>query len=170
VFRKGANCVVDVNLADGTIRIERAWDLKAGEVEPKSAAGRRTVPMAAVLRDHLLEHRMSQKHTDGLMFGRSPDRPFNPTAVRARAARAWERARLKPIGLHECRHTYAALMIASGVNPKALSTYMGHSSIQITFDKYGALMPGNEEEAAELLDAYLERANTRARLAAVDPS
>jgi hypothetical protein len=32
-------------------------------------------------------------------------------------------------------------------------------------DKYGALMPGNEEEAAGLLDAYLVRANTRARLA-----
>jgi integrase len=35
---------------------------------------------------------------------------------------------------------------------------MGHSSIQITFDRYGHLMPGNEEEAAMLLDAYLERA------------
>jgi integrase len=32
-----------------------------------------------------------------------------------------------PIGLHECRHTYAAFMIAAGVNAKALSTYMGHS-------------------------------------------
>jgi integrase len=84
----------DVNLADGTIGIERAWDLKAGEVEPKSAAGRRTVPMAAVLRDHLLKPRMGQTHTDGLVFGRSPERPFNPSAVRARAARAWEKARL----------------------------------------------------------------------------
>ena len=40
-------------------------------------------------------------------------------------------------------------------NAKALSTYMGHSSIQITYDRYGHLMPGNEEEAAGLLDAYL---------------
>ena len=46
-------------------------------------------------------------------------------------------------------------MIAAGVNAKALSTYMGHSSIQITYDRYGHLMPGNEEEAAGLLDAYL---------------
>jgi len=29
-------------------------------------------------------------------------------------------------------------------------------------------MAGNENEAADLLDAYLERANTRARLAAID--
>jgi integrase len=31
---------------------------------------------------------------------------------------------------------------------------MGHSSIQITHDRYGHLMPGNEGEAAGLLDAY----------------
>lgn len=46
-------------------------------------------------------------------------------------------------------------MIAAGVNAKALSTYMGHSSITITLDRYGHLMPGNEEQAAGLLDAYL---------------
>jgi hypothetical protein len=34
---------------------------------------------------------------------------------------------------------------------------MGHSSITITLDRYGHLMPGNETEAAELLDAYLGR-------------
>ena len=40
-------------------------------------------------------------------------------------------------------------------NAKALSTYLGHSSIQITLDRYGHLMPGNEQEAARLLDRYL---------------
>jgi integrase len=49
-------------------------------------------------------------------------------------------------------------MIAAGVNAKALTTYMGHSSITVTFDRYGHLMPGNEEEAAGLLDAYLNNA------------
>ena len=44
------------------------------------------------------------------------------------------------------------------VNAKALSTYMGHSSITITLDRYGHLFPGNEGEAAGLLDAYLEAA------------
>jgi integrase len=48
-------------------------------------------------------------------------------------------------------------MIAAGVNAKALSTYMGHSSITITMDRYGHLMPGNEEEAAGLLNNYLSR-------------
>jgi integrase len=49
-------------------------------------------------------------------------------------------------------------MIAAGLNAKAISSYMGHSSIQITYDNYGHLMPGNEEEAASLLDAYLDAA------------
>ena len=60
--------------------------------------------------------------------------------------------------MHECRHTFASLMIAAGVNAKALSTFMGHASITITLDRYGHLFPGSEEEAAGLLDAYLTRA------------
>jgi integrase len=66
------------------------------------------------------------------------------------------------------RHTFASLMIAAGVNAKALSTYLGHASVVITYDRYGHLMPGNEAEAAELLDAYLVRADTAARLAQVE--
>jgi integrase len=52
-------------------------------------------------------------------------------------------------------------MIAAGVNAKALSTYMGHANISITLDRYGHLMPGNEDEAASLLDADLARAGAR---------
>jgi integrase len=47
------------------------------------------------------------------------------------------------------------------VNAKALSSYMGHSSITVTYDRYGHLMPGNEDEAAELLDTYLARAREK---------
>lgn len=39
---------------------------------------------------------------------------------------------------------------------------MGHSSIAITLDRYGHLMPGSEEEAAGLLDGYLEAERERA--------
>ena len=46
-------------------------------------------------------------------------------------------------------------MIAAGVNAKALSSFMGHSSIKVTFDLYGHLMPGTEAEAAALLDKFL---------------
>lgn len=45
----------------------------------------------------------------------------------------------------------------SGVNAKALSTFMGHANIAITLDLYGHLMPGSQGQATELLDAYLAR-------------
>ncbi len=73
--------------------------------------------------------------------------------------------------LHQARHTYASFMIAAGVNAKALCSYMGHSSIKVTFDLYGHLMPGAEAEAASLLDAFLavesEQDAERARTAAI---
>jgi len=59
-------------------------------------------------------------------------------------------------------------MIAACINAKALSTYMGHSSISITFDLYGHLMPGYMDEAAGMLDAYLARADTAARVGQLD--
>jgi hypothetical protein len=59
-------------------------------------------------------------------------------------------------------------MIGAGVNVKALSDYQGHSTIAITLDVYGHLLPGNEEEAAGLLDAYLERADSQARVAQLE--
>jgi integrase len=53
-------------------------------------------------------------------------------------------------------------MIAAGINAKALSSYVGHSSVTITYDRYGHLMPGSETEAAQLLDGYLTRATAHA--------
>jgi integrase len=35
---------------------------------------------------------------------------------------------------------------------------MGHASITITLDRYGHLLPGNEAEAAQLLDTWLTNA------------
>jgi integrase len=160
-----ALCWEDVDLHVGVIRVERAWDVRVGVIEPKSRAGTRTVPIPSVLREQLVAHALRSGRRSGLVFGRTSERPFQPTGVAARARTAWKRMNaerpkhklepIPPIGLHECRHTFASLMIAAGVNAKALSTYMGHSSITITLDRYGHLMPGNEAEAAELLDAYL---------------
>jgi integrase len=71
-------------------------------------------------------------------------RPFDPTGVTARARRAWDEAALDRITLHECRN------------------------IEITYGRYGHLMPANEDEAAGLLDSYLARADTEARVAQLD--
>ncbi|MGI8478664.1 MAG: tyrosine-type recombinase/integrase [Gaiellaceae bacterium] len=150
----------DVDLAAGVIRVERSWDAKNRViVSPKSRAGYRKVPIAAVLREHLIEHKLRSGRSGGLVFARTSDSlPFDASAVASRAYAAWREAGLEPITLHEARHTFASLMIAAGVNAKALAAYMGHASVTITYDRYGHLMPGNEHEAANLLDAYLAHA------------
>jgi integrase len=80
---------------------------------------------------------------------------FQPALRGAFSTGLDKQAGLERITLHECRHTFASLMIAAGVNAKTLSTYMGHANISITLDRYGHLMPGNEAEAAGMLNAYL---------------
>jgi integrase len=159
----------DVDLAKGVIRVERAYDEKGRvHVEPKSRAGRRTVPIVGALRDELVAHRARQNGDSGLVFGVTPETPFQPSNLWRRAQRAWKPAGLEPIGLHEARHTFASVLIAAGVNAKAITTYMGHVSIQTTYDLYGKLMPGSESEAAALVDAYLARADTESRVAQLD--
>jgi integrase len=147
----------DVDLELGVIRIERSWDPHAGVIEPKSRAGTRSVPIVAALRPYLAARKLRRRGAAEFFFG-DGGRPFNRNALVNRANLAWKKAKLAPIGLHECRHTFASILIAAGINPKALSTYLGHSSIQITLDRYGHLMPGNEQEAVALVDAYLHRA------------
>jgi integrase len=175
--------VEDVDLGAGVIHVRRGWNVVAGEIATKSGRDRR-VPIAAIPRDYLDEHLLGLAWEDGLVFGAIATSGFTLTPTDRRAKVAWkaENARrlaaemanedresvelLRPITLHEC--TFASLMIAAGVNAKALSTYTRHSTISITMDRYGHLMPGNEAEAAGLLDPYMERADTAARLAQLD--
>ena len=149
----------EVDFEQGVIRVERSWDDRVGPIEPKSRAGRRRVPLTQPLRAGLAAHRLlCGGGRDDLVFAGRGGNAFCPEAAARRAKLAWRKAKLDPIGLHECRHTYAAFMIAAGVNAKALSTYMGHSSITVTLDRYGHLMPGNEREAASMLASYLQTA------------
>ncbi|MBA3364789.1 MAG: tyrosine-type recombinase/integrase [Actinobacteria bacterium] len=114
------------------------------------------MPIATALREAL--HEVNAGGQGRLVVSGARGTPLDPDAAGARASRAWRAASLRPITLHEATHTFASLMIAAGVNAKALATYMGHASVMITYDRYGHLMPGNEREAATLLDDYLARA------------
>lgn len=53
---------------------------------------------------------------------------------------------------HDLRHTCAALMIADNVHPKVICDRLGHSTIQVTMDRYGHLLPSLEEAAITGLD------------------
>jgi len=148
----------NVDLDAGTLRVVRAWDHGSRTfVAPKSKAGTRTVPIIARLSLLLADHRVLTDHRPGLLFAGRTGQPAAHSGLRDRMTAAWRRNGLEPLGFHEGRHTFASLMIGAGVNAKALSAYLGHSSVAITFDRYGHLFPGAEHEARGLLDAYMAR-------------
>lgn len=152
----------DVNLDVGVIHVRRSWDAQAGEIAPKSKAGKRRLPIAAELRPRLAAHRLRSRRSDGLVFGPDGQRPFPYESLIGRTRKAWatmndrraeqELDPIQPLTLHEARHTCASLLIAAGVNVKTLSVILGHSSVLISLDRYGHLFPGSEQEAGALLD------------------
>lgn len=156
-----------VDLRAGVIEVRESWDPRAGVITPKTRNSRRRVPIPQTLDEIVREHRGSSAwSSDGaLVFGRSETEPFHAASLYRRSDERWKRAGLTArLRLHQARHTYASFMIAAGVNAKALASFMGHSSIKVTFDLYGHLMPGSASEAAVMLDEFLMRS------AAADPN
>ena len=85
---------------------------------------------------------------------------FEPWTVAKRARRAWGASGLTPITLHECRHTYASLLMAAGYTIKELMEFMGHADLQMV-NRYVKLLPQpGEDDAAQRLDDYLRRSES----------
>ncbi|HEY5342729.1 MAG TPA: site-specific integrase, partial [Solirubrobacteraceae bacterium] len=175
----------DVDLAGRVIRVERGWDAIEGAQDAKSAAGKRRVPILDPLMGEMVTHKArSCREGEALVFGPTGVRPFSPETVRRQSLTAWgwkevpnpeaDRPKMvwikarddaaRPITFHEARHTCASILIAAGVNAKALSVIMGHSTIAMTFDTYGHLMPGGLDEAAAVTNAYLAQVGERPAL------
>jgi hypothetical protein len=53
-----------------------------------------------------------------------------------------EHAGLRRFRFHDLRHTFGSLLIQDGASLAYVKDQMGHSSIQITVDTYGHLIPG----------------------------
>lgn len=121
----------------------------------KSEAGTaRRPPIAEPLRGVLLRAWLRQGRPS---TGRVLERSVMSGKLAATAAEAWEAAGLNPITLHECRHTYASLLMAAGYTFKELMEYMGHADLQMV-NRYVKLLPQpGEDDAAERLNDYLAR-------------
>ncbi len=87
-----------------------------------------------------------------LVFGQYDGKPIRPNTV----TRAWPmlavRAGLKPIRLHDARHTHASLMLKQGIHPKIVQERLGHATISVTLDTYWHVAPGLQEAAAQKFD------------------
>jgi len=132
-------------------------------VEPKSEASRRAIDLAQTVLDALRQHKVEQgkdrlrfgpEYEDfDLIFCREDGTPLDPdTVAKLEFHRYLKDAGIRRIRFHDLRHTYATLLISQGENPKYIQSQLGHSSIQITLDRYGHLMPDVHREAAERLD------------------
>ena len=72
--------------------------------------------------------------------------------VRTVLTRLLEKAGLRHIRIHDLRHTFASLLLQQGESVVYVKEQLGHSSIQITVDTYGHLIPGANRIAVDGLD------------------
>jgi hypothetical protein len=63
---------------------------------------------------------------------------------------------LPDIRWHDLRHTCATLLLSRGTHPKYVQQLLGHSSIQLTLDRYSHWMPSMGKHAASAMDDALE--------------
>lgn len=147
-----------VDLDAGEIRVVAGWDAIEGE-QPTKGRERRTVPIIGELRTILAAHRLrSGRRGADLLFGETPLSPFRAKPLQTRADAAWAAAGLQRFTPHECRHTFASIAIAAGVNIGTVSAALGHASVTITWDRYHHLMPGTMDQAAGMIQAYIDGA------------
>ena len=92
---------------------------------------------------------------DDLVFSHLDGKPLLPDTVTHAWIKLVRQSGLKPIRLHDARHTHASLMLKQGVHPKIVQERLGHASIQITLDTYSHVAPGLQQAAAEGFDKLL---------------
>jgi integrase len=141
----------DVDFPQRLIHVTQRADAWGTIGKPKSKAGHRSIPMGPAVVSILKEWRMASPRKDGLVFPNAAGKPMNlSNVVRDGYGPAQEKAGItKPYGLHALRHFAASTWIEAGFTPKRLQALLGHSSIVMTFDRYGHLFPSPEDDHAK---------------------
>jgi integrase len=147
-----------LDLLRGTVRVVESASEVGGRLilGPTKTHAERTVRLPRFLRDDLATYLASRsRDPDGFVFTAPKggqlrhnnfyQRLFCPALARAGLP--------EQVRFHDLRHTCAALLIAQGAHPKAIQAHLGHSSIQVTMDRYGHLFPDALEHLADRLDA-----------------
>lgn len=150
----------DIDFSSSTITIRRSAS-GTKLVETKTSTSRRRIVMAPILVDKLKECQTKQivdgpDNPLGLVFpslagtpidgGHCLKRIFWPTL---------SRAGLRRVRFHDLRHSFAASLISNNAPLKFVQAQLGHSSIQVTADVYGHLLPESEALAVSALQASI---------------
>jgi integrase len=127
---------------------------------PKSGKTRR-VDMNNRLKAVLQQHHARMKAealkagvaVPALVFTSEALTPYDGVNVRKSFEAALRKAKIRKIRFHDLRHSYASWLIQNKESLAYVRDQLGHSSIQITVDLYGHLVPGENREAVNRLDA-----------------
>lgn len=160
-----------IDLKAATITVDQRADLKNVIGPPKSEAGYRTIPLPASAITALKAWKLAcPASDDDLVFPSIAKRVMThrymslnvmgAVQIAAGVADGSTDQKGKPVmqpryGLHDFRHAAASLWIEQRVNPKRVQKWMGHGSIQVTFDTYGHLFDQADQDSA--VAAAIER-------------
>jgi integrase len=170
-LRRGELCGLKwsaIDLDAGTLRVVSTLITVEGRPvasRPKTSAGLRSIPLEAQLVALLRAHRRRQRteqvaagpayERGGYLLADELGRPYHPDTISGWFESRVAETGLPRIRLHDCRHTAASLMLASGVPVKVVSEILSHASPTITLSVYAHVMPGMAEEAGAALSASL---------------
>jgi integrase len=146
---------VDVDLEKNELHVRQRADRFKKMGPPKSHAGERTVPFGKFVANILREWKLACPKGDlGLVFPNGAGKVEYLANITARGLIPAQGENAKYTGMHCLRHFYASWCIDRNLPPKVIQERMGHSSITITFDRYGHLFPRKDDsqeiDAAEL--------------------
>lgn len=134
----------DIDFVAASIKIVASVDRFAVEQPTKTKAGERTVRMSDFLKRKMQEYRLRSHFSqdDDLVFpsaaGGFAD---HDNMVKRKFLPAIERAGIPRINWHALRHYAISTWIEQGMSPKEVQTFAGHSTLQVTMDRYGHLFP-----------------------------
>jgi integrase len=150
--------------ADRYIVVQRNYDRRWSDkmLTPKSGKPRR-VDVSRELRRALLRLRDDRLVTafaegkpdvfDELIFPSDAGTPIEMNNFSERVFKPLlVRSGLRRIRFHDLRHTFGSLLIQAGASLAYVRDQMGHSSIQVTVDIYGHLIPGANISYVDKLD------------------
>ncbi len=145
---------------------------------PKSKAGYRTIPLDDATGEHLSAWKAVEAAAlEMLGVAQSDDTPMFCSETGGfiglhNFERWWRRFRdgagFPDLKVHELRHTFASLLVGSGLDLKSAQTILGHSSASLTLDWYSHCLPENDRRAANIMGKLLAPANEAAEIIAVN--
>lgn len=152
-----------VNFLRGTVNVVEALTEVNGNVEigPTKTGAHRTVSLPRFLVEMLASHVRRCPSDTGLLFTSAEGRPLRRNFYRRHFKPAAAAAGLPDaLRFHDLRHTCAAMLIAQGAHPKEIQERLGHSTIRLTFDRYGHLLPSLDERLRDGLDDLFRQAQS----------